>query len=224
MQTKIKKLESVIGYRFKNKELMEFALTHPSYESKRSYERLEFLGDLVLDAIVGINLFSEYPDAEESFLTDLKSAYVNSKYLHNAGVTMKLEKFIRYRNCEVPRLDNFIEGIIGAVYLDSGWKKAEVLIKKIILNKKIEPIRNFKNILSTLSKRHFQIEPAYSVVSEKGLPHKKIYNVKVKIEGRKYVGRGSAGTKKDAEMQAAEDLLRKLEKYRKIKHERPPNS
>ena len=68
------------------------------------------------------------------------------------------------------------------------------------------------------------MEPAYDVVSEKGLPHKKIYNVRVKIQGRKYVGRGTAGTKKDAEMLAAENLLFKLEKYRKIKHERPPNS
>ncbi len=213
---KIEKLESVIGYRFRKKELLVQALTHPSYESVGSYERLEFLGDLVLDAVVGINIFKEYPSAEESFLTDLKSAYVNSKYLHNAGLSMKLEKFVRYNNYEVPKLDNFVEGLIGAIFLDSGWKKAEIFIKKIILNKKIEPIRNHKNILAAVSKKHFGADAQYAPVSEKGPPHKKTYVFKAKIPGRKYVGRGAGSTKKDAEMQAAEDLLRKLSKYKSV--------
>lgn len=217
MQTKkIEKLESVIGYRFKNKKLLEQALTHPSYESAGSYERLEFLGDLVLDAVVGINLFREYPSAEESFLTDLKSAYVNSKYLHNAGISLKLAGFVRHKNYEVPRLDNFIEGLIGAIFLDSGWRKAEVFIRKAILNKKIEPIRNHKNILSTVSKKHFGIDTHYELVSEKGPAHKRKYVFKARIPGKKYVGRGTGSTKKDAEMQAAEDLLRKLAKCKSL--------
>jgi len=218
MQTqKIEKLESVMGYRFRRKKLLEQALTHPSYESAGSYERLEFLGDLVLDAVVGINLFREYPSAEESFLTDLKSAYVNSKYLHSAGVSLKLGRFVRHRNHEVPKLDNFVEGLIGAIFLDSGWKKAEAFIKKVILNKKIEPIRNHKNILSTVSKKHFGAETRYELISEKGPPHKRIYVFKARIPGRKYVGNGSGPTKKEAEMLAAEDLLRKLSKYKSRK-------
>jgi len=224
MQEKIRKIESVIGHRFRKKGLIEQALTHPSCEGNGSYERLEFLGDLVLDAVVGINLFREYPSAEESFLTDLKAAYVNRKYLHNVGVSLKLQRFIRHRNFEIPRLDNFVEGIIGAVYLDGGWKKAETFIRKFILYRKMEPIRNYKNILSTLSKRHFNMEPSYAVVSEKGLPHKKTYDVRVRIAGKKHVGRGAGGNKKEAEMRAADDLLRKLEKYRHIRHERPLNS
>jgi len=214
MQTKIEKMESIIGYHFKNRKLSEYALTHPSYDSKCSYERLEFLGDLVLDAVVGINLFRQYPSAEESFLTDLKSAYVNSKYLHNVGIVLKLRKFIRHKNYEVPKMDNFVESIIGAIYLDSGWRKSEIFIKKFILNKKIDPIRNHKNILSSVSKKHFGIEPGYEIVSEKGLPHKRIYAVKTKIPGKRYVGKGTGRTKKDAEMQAAEDLLRKLGKHK----------
>jgi ribonuclease III len=215
MQTKeIEKIESIVGYHFKNKKFLKQALTHPSYESAGSYERLEFLGDLVLDAVVGIYLFREYPSEEESFLTDLKSAYVNSKYLHNAGVALKIDRFIRHKNCEIPRLDNFIEGLIGAIFLDSGWRKAEVFIRKTILNRKIEPIRNHKNILSGVSKKYFGIDTSYELVSEKGPPHKRKYVFKARIPGRKYVGKGSGVTKKDAEMQAAEDLLLKLERYR----------
>lgn len=215
MQThRIEKLESILGYRFRRKKFLEQALTHPSYENVGSYERLEFLGDVVLDAIVGINLFKEYPSAEESFLTDLKSAYVNSKYLHDVGASLKLERFIRYKNYEVPRLDNFVEGLIGAIFLDSGWKKVEVFIKKFILNKKIEPMRNHKNILSGLARKHFGVDVRYEQVSEKGPPHKKVYVFKARIPGKKYVGRGSGSTKKEAEMLSAEDLLSKLSRYK----------
>ncbi len=212
MQEKLEEIESAIGYRFKNRKLLEQALTHPSYETTGSYERLEFLGDIVLDAIVGIILFKEYPSAEESFLTDLKSAYVNSRYLNNVGVTLKLERFIRHKSHEVPRLDNFVEGLIGAIFLDSGWKRAEDFVKKTILNKKIEPIKNYKNILSGLSKKHFGIDTHYELVSEKGPPHKRRYVFKARIPGIKYIGRGMGTTKKEAHMQAAKNLLQKLSK------------
>lgn len=210
MQKKIEMLESVIGYTFKRKKLIEEALTHPSCDNGISYERLEFLGDLVLDAIVGIHLFKEHPSAPESFLTDLKAAYVNKKYLNNVGENLKFHKFIHYRTSGVPSLDNFIEAIIGAIYLDSGWKKAEEFINRFILNKKIEPIQNYKNILSSIARREFKTDPVYKIESEKGPPHKKVYTVKVKIPGKRCVGMGKAGNKKDAEMSAAKELLQKL--------------
>ncbi|MCM8820433.1 MAG: ribonuclease III [Candidatus Omnitrophica bacterium] len=210
MQKNIEKLESVIGYRFKKKKLIEEAITHPSCDNGISYERLEFLGDLVLDAIVGTYLFKQHPSAPESFLTDLKAAYVNRKYLHKTGEDIKLHKFIQHRTSEVPSLDNFIEAIIGAIYLDGGWKRAEEFIKKFILNKKIGPIQNYKNILSSIARREFKTEPVYEIESEKGPPHKKIYTVKVRIPGKRYVGKGCAGNKKDAGMAAAKELLQKL--------------
>ncbi|HOL21328.1 MAG TPA: ribonuclease III [bacterium] len=210
MQKDIEKLESVIGYRFKRKKLIQEALTHPSCDKGISYERLEFLGDIVLDAVVGIYLFKEHPSASEAFLTDLKSAYVNRKYLQKVGEDIKLQKFINYKNYDVPHLDNFIEAIIGAIYIDSGWKKAEDFIKKFILNRRIEPMQNYKNILSSIARRQFKTEPVYEILSEKGPPHKKIYTVKVKIPGKRYTGKGSAGNKKDAEMSAAKELLGKL--------------
>ena len=210
MRNKTKKIESIIKYKFKKKKYIEEALTHPSCDNGISYERLEFLGDLVLDAIVGISLFKEYPSAPESFLTDLKSAYVNRKYLHKVGEDINLQKFIFYKNYEMPHLDNFIEAIIGAIYLDSGWKKTGIFVKNFILNKKIQPMQNHKNTLASIARKQFKTEPIYEIVSEKGPPHKKTYQVKVKVPGRRYVGKGSAGNKKDAEMSAAEELIRKL--------------
>jgi len=210
MQKKIEKLEAITGYRFKNKALITEALTHPSCDNGISYERLEFLGDIILDAVVGIYLFKEHPSVSEAFLTDLKAAYVNSKYLHKVGEDIKLQKFINYKNCEVPHLDNFVEAIIGAIYLDGGWKKAEEFIKRFILNKKVEPIQNYKNILFSIAKKEFKTEPVYQVISEKGPPHKRVYTVKVKLPGKRFVGKGTAGNKKDAEMAAAEELLKKM--------------
>jgi ribonuclease-3 len=210
MQKKIEKLEDITGYRFKNKALITEALTHPSCDNGISYERLEFLGDIILDAVVGIYLFKEHPSVNEAFLTDLKAAYVNSKYLHKVGEDIKLQKFINYKNYEVPHLDNFVEAIIGAIYLDGGWKKAEGFIKRFILNKKVEPIQNYKNILFSIAKKEFKTEPVYKIISEKGPPHKRVYTVKVKLPGKRFVGKGTAGNKKDAEMAAAEELLKKM--------------
>ena len=122
---KIEKLEKYIGYEFKNKELLIQALTHPSYSNENSYERLEFLGDIILDAIVGVYLFKKYKNEDESFLTDLKSAYVNRNFLHKVGSHLNLRKYIRFKGHQISHLDNFVESIIGAIYIDGGWRRAE---------------------------------------------------------------------------------------------------
>ncbi len=208
----MEKLEAVIGYTFRRKKLLEEALTHPSYDSVYCYERLEFLGDVVLDAIVGIYLFKRYPEADESFLTDLKSAYVNSHYLHNVGMILKIQEFVRCIN-QPPKLDNFVEAVIGAIYLDGGWKNAEAFIKRFILDREMKPISNYKNILFMVAKKCFNSEPVYILVKEEGPPHKKKYTFKVKIPGKKVVGNGIGSNKKDAEMIAAEQLLLKIKKH-----------
>jgi len=208
-----KKLESVAGYSFKKKRYLEQALTHTSFDREGCNERLEFLGDLILDAIVGIYLFKKYPNADESFLTDLKSAYVNRRYLHDVGAFLKLQNFIRQVNYELPKLDDFVESLIGAIYLDGGWKGAEAFIKKFILNRKMKPISNHKNILAMVARNSFKAIPLYTLAKESGPAHKKKYTFKVKIPGRKYVGYGTGRNKKTAEMMAAEALLLKLQKY-----------
>jgi ribonuclease-3 len=210
---KIRILEKKAGYQFKKKALPERALTHSSYDRDSCYERLEFLGDIVLDAIVGIHLFKAYPDSSESFLTDLKSAYVNSRNLHDTGMKLKLHDFINFNNYELPKLDDFVEAFIGALYLDGGWKNTEKFVKKFILSRKLEPMSNHKNILSMVAKKCFGSIPVYTLVKESGPSHRKVYRFKVKILGKRYAGYGKATCKKDAEMKAADDLLSKLKKH-----------
>jgi len=212
MQT-IEKLEKIIGYEFRNKKLLKKALTHPSYSSENSYERLEFLGDLILDTIVGIYLFNKYKKERESFLTNLKSGYVNSKFLHNIGEEINLKEFIYYKTPEVPKLDTFVEGIIGAIYLDSGWESAKKFVKKFILSKKIAPLIDYKNLLNDIARKKFSSSVKYKLIKEVGPPHKKIFETEVEILGEKIVGKGKGFSKKESEILAAKDLL---EKYKLI--------
>ncbi len=213
MQTekKIEGIEEMTGHRFKNKQLIKNALTHPSCEEEESYERLEFLGDLIIDSIVGIFLFKKYPDKNEAFLTDLKSAYVNRRSLQKIASEIGLSRFVNHNTKEVSNLDNVLESIIGAVYLDGGWRKAENFIRKIMLNTEKTPIKNYKNILFAAGRKLSGKNPVYSTVKESGPPHKKKYTVKVKIEGKRFVGRATATKKKEAEMAAAKELLQKLD-------------
>ena len=207
---KIEKLEKYIGYEFKNKELLIQALTHPSYSNENSYERLEFLGDIILDAIVGVYLFKKYKNEDESFLTDLKSAYVNRNFLHKVGSHLNLRKYIRFKGRQISYLDNFVESIIGAIYIDGGWRRAENFIKNFILKIPVEPLKDYKSLLYTFSIKISGFPPVYRIVNEKGPPHKRAYEVKVKIPRKKYVGRGKGRTKKEAEMNAAKNILQKF--------------
>lgn len=206
----MEKLEKLINYKFKNKKLLEYSLTHSSYSKENSFERLEFLGDLILDVIVGIYLYKKHSKETESFLTDLKAAYVNKKYLTEVAKKLNIKSFIRYRGCEIRRLDRFVESLIGAIYLDGGWRNAEKFVKKFILDKKIKPLKDYKNILQKISQRLKNIDPVYILVKETGPPHDKKYEVKVKIPGIRKIGKGKGKTKKEAQLLAAKNLLTKL--------------
>ena len=207
---KIEKLEEQIGYKFKNKELLIKALTHPSYSNEDSCERLEFLGDIILDAIVGIYLFKKYKDKNESFLTDLKSAYVNRNFLHKIGTSLNLKKYIRFKGSKILYFDRFVESLIGAIYIDGGWRKVEKFVKNFILKIPLEPLKDYKTILYRFSIQISNSPPVYQIVKEKGPQHNKTYEVKVKIKGKRYVGRGKGRTKREAEMNAAKDILQKF--------------
>lgn len=206
----IKKLEKALNYKFKNKNMVRKALTHPSFSNENSYERLEFLGDLILDAIVGVHIFKKYPKENESFLTNLKSSYVNKKFLQDVGERLEMQKYIKYNTSEVPKLDDSVEAIIGVIYLDGGWKNAERVIKKYILHKKIEPLMDYKGLLLNFAKKNFDSIVKYKIVKETGPDHKKKFEIKVKIDGKRRVGVGKAYTRKEAEMIAAQNLLEKL--------------
>ncbi len=206
----MQKLEKIIDYKFKNKKLLMMALTHPSFAHNESYEKLEFLGDLILDAIVGIYLLKKYKDKNEGFLTDLKSAYVNKNYLKEIADKINLKSFARFKGENIKRTDKFLEALIGAIYLDGGFKKAEKFIKKFILNKELEPLKDYKNLILNYARKVKKTEPIYEVIKTKGPPHKREYEVRVKIKGVRKVGRAKGNSLKEAEMLAAKSLYEKI--------------
>lgn len=203
-------LERRLGHRFRRKDLLVEALTHPSFENKVCYERLEFLGDLILDAIVGTRLFRKHADARENFLTDLKSAYVNRRFLHEVGEALHLGKHIRFRGTDLPRFDNFVEAVIGAVYLDGGWKKTEAVVLKWILSREATPLLDYKSILLTYARRSLgRGHVEYRTVRETGPAHRRVFEVKVRVPGFRRVGGAKALSRKEAQMLAARNLLDK---------------
>jgi len=206
----MQKLEKIIDYKFKNKKLLTVALTHPSITHNESYEKFEFLGDLILNAIVGIYLFKKYNNKDEGFLTDLKSAYVNKNYLKEIADKINLKIFARYKEKNIKRTDKFLEALIGAIYLDGGLKKTEKFIKKFILNKELEPLKDYKNLILNYAKKFKGTEPIYEIVKIYGPCHKRKYEVKVKIKGIRKIGKGKGSSLKEAEILAAKSLYEKL--------------
>jgi len=206
----MQRLEKIIEYKFKNKDLIQMALTHPSFSFYKSYEKLEFLGDLILDAIVGIYLYKKYKDKNEAFLTDLKSAYVNKNYLKEIADKIGLKNFASYKGDNIKRTDKFLEALIGAIYLDGGMKKAEKFIKKFILNKELEPLKDYKNLILNYARKIKGTEPIYEVIKMEGPPHKREYEVRIKIKGIRKVGRGKGDSLKEAEIIAAKSLYEKI--------------
>jgi ribonuclease-3 len=206
----MQRLEKIIEYKFKNKDLIQMALTHPSFSFYKSYEKLEFLGDLILDAIVGIYLYKKYKDKNEAFLTDLKSAYVNKNYLKEIADKIGLKNFASYKGDNIKRTDKFLEALIGAIYLDGGMKRAEKFIKKFILNKELEPLKDYKNLILNYARKIKGTEPIYEVIKMEGPPHKREYEVRIKIKGIRKVGRGKGNSLKEAEIIAAKSLYEKI--------------
>lgn len=205
----MQELEKIINYKFKDKKLLEEALTHPSYSNNSSYERLEFLGDLILDTVVGIYLFKKYKDKNEEFLTNLKSSYVNNYYLKRVCSEIQIMKFVKHKNCNIKRTERFLEAIIGAIYLDGGWKVAKKFIKKFILNKELEPLKDYKNLLLNYAREEKQTFPQY-IINKKNNLQKTQFEVKVKIKGIRKIGKGKGETIKEAELMATKQLYEKI--------------
>jgi len=206
----MQKIEEIIEYEFKNKNLLKLSLTHSSYSSENCNKNLEFIGDLILSFIVGIYVFKKYPDKDEGFYTNLKSAYVNKNYLNSVAKKLGISRYIKYRGIKPSNFSDFIESIIGAIYLDGGLKKAERFIKKFILSNEMDPLIDYKGELVKVSRQLSGKLPSYKVAGEKGQLHNKKYKVVVSIEGIRKKGVGEGRRKKEAEIKAAKNLLQKI--------------
>lgn len=223
----IKELEKKLGYTFHDKKLLLQALTHSSYANEmrilktEDYERLEFLGDAVLELVSSDFLFSKYPTMPEGQLSKLRASLVCEPALAEAARRISLEKYFLLgkgeeatggRHKESIACD-IIEAILGAIYKDSGIEEAKKLIFTYILDD-IEQKKLFydaKSTLQELAQSKYKQPLAYRVIYEEGPEHDKAFGVEALL-GERVVGKGEGRSKKAAEQQAAYEALLGLQK------------
>ena len=220
-QEELKKLEVKIGYELKKKELLLQALTHSSFSNEqkinklKDYERLEFLGDAVLELLSSRFFFDTYPDMSEGEMTRLRSSMVCEPALAFCARELSLGDFILLGKGEEATggrkrdsiISDVMEAVIGAVYLDGGIGEAEKFIHRYILsdleNKQL--FYDSKTLLQEKMQKQGRTI-TYELVSEAGPDHDKVFTVEVVIDGQT-VARGEGRNKKSAQQQAAYQVL-----------------
>ena len=217
-------LEEKIGYCFQNKDLLRQALTHSSYANERKinkygdYERLEFLGDAVLEMVSSDFLFHEHPDMPEGKMTKTRASMVCEQSLAICARDLELGKFLYLGKGEEMtggrERDSIIadvcEALIGAIYIDGGFEKAKAHIHRFVLSD-LEDKQLFmdsKTILQEMVQKKAK-EAAYKPIRETGPEHDKTFEVELWIDGEK-ISEGKDRSKKSAEQRAAYEAIRIL--------------
>jgi ribonuclease-3 len=221
-----KEFEKLIGIEFKNKNLLEQAFTHRSFLNEhknlrgKHNERLEFLGDAVLELVVTHYLYEEYPEKNEGDLTSIRSALVNAQTCAEVAKKLNVNDFLllsRGEAKDVGRarqyiLANALEAIIGAIYVDLGYEKAHDFIIEHITPMtgqivKEELWMDAKSKFQEKSQDMEGITPSYKTIKEVGPDHDKKFTVAVFI-GDKIIAEGEGESKQDAEQSAARRALK----------------
>ncbi|MEX2368932.1 MAG: ribonuclease III [Candidatus Paceibacterota bacterium] len=225
MAKNLSQFEKVIGVTFTDKELLQRALTHRSYlnehpeETGNHNERLEFLGDAVLELVVTDYLFQNYPNRPEGELTAIRAALVNTISISAAADKLAAGSFLRLSRGESKDtgrgrqfiLANAYEAIIGAVYLDQGYDTAADFIARTLLTGTANVVENEtwrdpKSVFQEEAQRHTGITPTYETLSETGPDHDKDFTVGIFLEAEK-IAEGTGKSKQEAESMAAENGL-----------------
>ncbi|NNF06299.1 MAG: ribonuclease III [Candidatus Eisenbacteria bacterium] len=228
LKTAIGGFETKASYRFGDRTLIACALTHRSYLNSNkndlpsSNERLEFLGDAVLELVVNEHLYRRFPDHQEGELTKMKSLLVSRSILADQASALELGTYILLSDAEresggesrASILADGFEAVIGAIYLDGGLSAAQAFIQKNLLWKISEILdnedyRNYKSSLQEYVQEKFKTYPRYLTLGERGPDHDKVFEVEVVIK-RERLGIGEGKTKKAAEQAAAKNALLKL--------------
>ena len=222
MKKKIFELEKKINVNFKNKNLLHQALIHRSYlnENPNFYlkhnERLEFLGDAVLELIITEFLYTVYPEKSEGELTNLRASLVNSQMLSELAFELNLDEYIYLSKGEAQEnsqgkarryiLANATEALIGAIYLDQNYKKTKKFIEKYFLVKLPEILikKTYidpKSKLQEVAQEKEKITPCYKVLKESGPDHDKHFQIGVYLE-KELIAKGEGSSKQEAQVQA----------------------
>ena len=215
-------LEKRLNYTFENKQLIIEALTHKSYKKPYNNERLEFLGDAVLDLIVGEYLFNKFPSSNEGILSKIRASLVNESGFTLLAREINLGSHIYLSLAEENNngrdkpslLSNAFEAIIGAVYLEGGLEKAKDISVKLLeeCHPKIDLkslSKDYKTALQELTQATHGVTPLYEMLGSSGPDHKKEFEIAIILD-EKTIASAKGKSKKDAQQKAAQIALEKL--------------
>ncbi len=219
----VEQFEKRLGYSFKNKQLIIEALTHKSYKKPYNNERLEFLGDAVIDLVVAEFLYKKFPESDEGVLSKTRASIVNEQGLSKLAKMIDLGESLFISNAEENNrgreksslTSNAFEAVMGAIYLESGLKTVEKIVVDI-LNRAYPKIdlktlsKDYKTALQEITQSIEGVTPEYELVGSRGPDHQKEFEVRVSLRGKELavaVGK----SKKDAQQKAAKIAMDKLE-------------
>lgn len=221
-------LQDNLGYRFTDATFLVEALTHKSYSNEQSgelvacNERLEFLGDAVLDLIVSRYMFQRFPTAQEGELTRIRAEVVSEKGLSVVARTLQLGRFLRLGRGEERSggrdkdslMANALEALLGAVFCDGGFDSARDLVERLFSKSIAEAAQrkyglDHKTHLQEITQARYALIPEYVLVCEEGPEHRRHYTVEVRLAD-KPLGQGQGSTKKKAEQLAALKAISRL--------------
>ena len=221
---RLRALEKSLGYSFRKKGILKQALTHKSFANEKRLpasshnERLEFLGDAVLELAVSEYLMERYPRFSEGDLSKLRASIVNEKQLAGIARGLKLGDYLFLGRGEEQTsgreksslLADGFEALLGGIYLDGGYKKGSQIVRKhyeTLLKTPVEEFyRDYKTDLQEKTQALYRSIPRYKLVSERGPDHSKVFEIELFIRDR-LMGKGTGRSKKEAEQEAARQAL-----------------
>lgn len=221
----MKALESRLKYEFKRQDLLASALTHKSFAHEKRQgaahnEKLEFLGDAVLDLVLGEYLIELFPDDNEGALSKKRASLVNEEMLARLSMEWDIPEYLQLGKGEMqtggflkPRLlASAVEALIGALYLDAGFEEARRLLRREYdplisgLDLTHDFASDYKTRLQEVAQRMQRVTPAYELIGEEGPSHDRVFTVAVKLRDSE-LARGQGRSKKSAEQEAARAAL-----------------
>ncbi|MAI66244.1 MAG: ribonuclease III [Phycisphaerae bacterium] len=219
----IQAVQSILGYEFTDKTLLEQALSHSSAVDQRenSNERLEFLGDAVLGFVICNETFERYPEYEEGEMTKIKSAVVSRRVCAEVADELDLGRLLRVgKGMNALTLPSSVTGaayeaVIGAIYLDGGFEPANDFVLRSMTNRISNAAasthqENYKSVLQQVGQKLEGVTPSYVVLDEKGPDHAKCFEICVELNGKRFTPQWGA-SKKQAEQLAALEALKELD-------------
>ncbi len=221
------KLEEELEYTFQDKNLLQTALTHTSYAYEKkttSNEKLEFLGDSILEFLSSIYIYKHYPDLKEGEMTKVRAQVVCEASLYKIAIAHNFSDFLRLGKSEratggqvkAAILADSVEAVIAAMYMDGGLEPVNHFIVKnlkdeIYLASKNVGQKDYKTVLQEILQKHGDVDIKYRIIKESGPDHNKIFEAEVVYNG-KILANGTGNSKKHAEMDAARLAIERLKK------------